>query len=76
VDRQEQIGAGAVGNRRALLELDELVGVAGERDFDARLLLEQIAQAEGHVQHELRLVHAIAASAGVVAAMPGIEDDA
>ena len=45
VDRQEEVGAFAVGDRGALLERDEDVGVARHHDFDAGLILQQLLAA-------------------------------
>ena len=42
VDGQEQIGAFAIGNSRALLQGDELVLATGHDDFDTRHLAEQL----------------------------------
>ena len=55
VNRQEEVGALAVRDRRALLERDEDVGLARHHHFDAGLLLEQLLQPQRDVEHELRL---------------------
>ena len=60
VDREEQIRAFAVGDRGPLLERNEDVGVAGHDHLDAGLLLEQLLQPQRDVEHQLRLVDAVA----------------
>ena len=75
MNRQEQVRAFAVGDRRALLERDEVVGAAGQDDLDAGNLLEQLLETQRDVEHELRFAHALALGAGIVAAVPGIDHD-
>ena len=76
VNRQEEIGVLPVGDARPLLEFDERVGPARHHDVDARLLLQQLLQTQGHVQHEFRFTDLLAERSGIVPAMASVDDDA
>ena len=52
-----------VGDRGALLERNEDVGVARHHHFHAGLVVEQLAQPQRDVQHQLGLVDAVAVRA-------------
>ena len=69
VNREKQIRALAVGDRRALLERDEVVRAAREDDVESRLCLEQLLQPQRDVEHELGLVDAVGLRARIVAAV-------
>ena len=53
---QEQIGFVLVGNGRALLKRDERIVGAGENHFAVQTMLDQRAEALGHVEHQIFLV--------------------
>ena len=76
MNRQEEIRPFAVGDRRALLERDEDVGVARHHDLDARLLLQQLLDAQRDVERELGFGDAVAVRAGIVAAVARVDHDA
>ena len=50
--------------------------VARHHHLHAWLLLEQLLQPLRHVEHELRFVDAVAADAGIMPAVTGVDDDA
>ena len=75
VNRQKQIRALPIGDRGAFLERDELVGLAGEDDVEARARGEQLAQPQGDIQDQLRFVDAVRVGAGIVTAVTRVDDD-
>ena len=75
VAREKQIGIGAICHPRAFFEPYEHVRSAGEDDVDSGVLAEQLFQTKRHVEHDLRLCHLPAERAGIVAAVPWVDDD-
>ena len=73
MNREEEIRALAVGEGRALLQWNEVVGTAGEDDFDAGDFLQEVLEAQRHVEDELGLGDAFAFRAGVVSAVAGVD---
>ena len=72
----EQIGPAAVGHVRPLFERDIRVALAGEQHFGAAAA-EDARGVKGRRQGDGLLPHAQdARGAGVVAAVPGVDDDA
>ena len=74
MDRHEQVGVLDVGHLRPLPERDEAVGVSGHGDVVVRPL-EEAAQLAGDVEGDLLLPHSLGAGAGIVAAVPGVQDE-
>ena len=76
VNRQEQVGPLAIGDRRPLLQRNEHVGVAGHDHLHTGLLLQQRLQPQRDVQRQLGFVDAVALRARIVPAVAGVDDDA
>ena len=76
MDRQEQVRTLAIRDRGPLLERDEHIRAACHHDLNSRLLLQQARQALGDIQRQLRLREAVALRPGIVATVPGVDDDA
>ena len=77
VDGDEQIGLMLIGDGGARLQRNEGVVVAGVDDVGAQLALQQPAQAQRDVEHQIFFQQAVGADgSGVVAAVTGIDDDA
>ena len=76
VDREEQIGSLAIGDRGALFERDEHVAAARHHHLDARLLFEQLLDAQRDVERQLGFDDPVALRARIVAAVAGVDDDA
>ncbi len=51
-------------------------GAAGQHDFDARLLLQQLLEPQRDIERQVGFVEAARLRTGVVAAVPGIDHDA
>ena len=75
VNREKQIGALAVGDRRPFLKRHELVCGARENHLDPVHLFEQLLKAQRDVEDQLRFGHALALRTGIVAAVSGIDHD-
>ncbi len=76
VDRHEQVRLGAPGSRVPLAQADEVVAVAREHRLHAGLRVDARRQRLGDRQHRVFLVRAaFAGSAGIHAAMTGIDRD-
>ena len=75
MNRQENVGAGAVGDLGAFFERYERVGAPRLDDFDAGLPQQQLFEPERHVQRELGFGESLGLGAGVVAAVTGVDDD-
>ena len=72
----EQVGLAVVGERRAVVERDRLVGVAGQQHADAEPALERAFSRRAMRQRDVLLERAGGAlDAGVVAAVAGVDDD-
>ena len=69
VNRQEQIGVLAIGDRGSLLERNVDVGAARQHDLDAELLLQQLLEPQRHVQRQRRFGQALGDRAGIAAAV-------
>ena len=77
VDRNEQIGLVLVGDGGPGFQRDEGVIVAGEDDVGSQASLQQAAQPQRDVQHQVLLHQAVGADGpSVVPAMPGVHHDA
>ena len=76
VNGQEQIGAFAIRDRRALLERNERIRASRQYHVDARLLLQDLLHALRDVEHQIRLDQPVRLRAGVVPAVPRIDHDA
>jgi len=77
VNRDEQIGLRLIGKIGALLERQIGVVAAREHYIRAEARLQQLAQALGHVEHEIFFQQSLAANgAQIPAAVTGIEHDA
>jgi hypothetical protein len=76
MNREEEIGAFTVGDRRAFGQRHEVVGAARQDHVDARHLLEQFLDPHRDVEHELRFGNAFPFRTRVVTAMTGVDDDA
>jgi len=77
VDGDEEVSLRFVGDGGAGLEGDEGVVGAGVDDLDAEFVRQQLAEAEGDVEHDVLLFDAVDAErAGVVAAVACVDDDA
>ena len=73
----EQIGLRLVGEIGALIEGQVSVVGAREHDFRPQSRLQQLAQALGHVEHQIFFQQSLPANrAQVPAAVPGVEHDA
>ena len=75
MNREEQVGAGAVGDRRSLLERDERVRATGHDHLDAGILQERL-QTKRHVEDEVGLLDATGLGAGIVTAVASVDHDA
>ena len=75
VHRHEQLGQVALGEFAALVELDEHVGVARHQHLVAPGGGELVAQHEAERQHHVLLHGAVSLRSGVLATVPGVEDD-
>ncbi len=76
VNRQEQVGVLAIGDRGSLLERNVNVGAAGQHDLDAELLLQQLLEAQRDIERQRRFGEALGDRARIAAAVAGIDDDA
>ena len=78
MDGKEEIGLRVIGDFRALLERDERVVVARIDHFGSRQpLLDELAQAQGHIQAQVFFHQSRGADrAGIMAAVPGVDHDA
>src|SRR5215471_15658323 len=76
MDRDEQVGALLIGDGGAGFERDEGIVLAGVDDFGAEAGLEQFAETAADVENQVFLFYAVGAdSAGIVAAVSGIDDN-
>ena len=77
MDGDEQVGLMLVGDGGARLQRNERVVVAGVDHVGAQARLQQPAQAQSDVEHQILLHHPVRADgAGVVAAVSGIDHNA
>ncbi len=76
VNRNKQVGADLVGNRRPLFQFEERITGPGHDDFAAELLFQLPGEDLGHGQYDFLLQYSARPDgAGVLAAMAGINDD-
>ena len=77
VDREEEVGALRVGDRRPLLEGDEAVRRARHHDLGSQLLAHEPLHPQGDVEHDVLLLYAAGPDrARIVAAVAGVDHDA
>src|SRR5271157_6034411 len=75
--RSDRIGLVLVGDGSTGFQRDEGVIVASEDDVSSHPSLEQPAQAQRHIQHQVLLHQAVRADGpSIVTAMPGVNHDA
>ena len=76
VHRYKQVGLVLVGHRRARLQRNESIVIAGIDNVGAQSVLQQLAQPQRYIQHQV-LFHEPARTdgAGIVTAVAGIHND-
>ena len=74
--RYKQVSLALVGHRRACLQRNESIVVAGVDNVGPKSVLQQLAQPQRHIQHQV-LFHQAARTdgAGIVTAVAGIHHD-
>ena len=72
---EEEIRAFTIGDRRALFQRNELVTLPREHDLDTRLILQELLQPEGHIEHQFRFGDPVCLRAWIVPAVPGVDDN-
>ena len=75
MNREEQVRGFAVRNRGALFQRNEDVGIPRHHHLDPRLIVEQLRDAQRHVEDQFCFLIAVPVRAGIVAAVAGVDDN-
>ena len=76
MDRDEEVGLMLVGNRSARFQRDERIVVAGVNDICAQSRLQQLPQAQRHIEYQVFLQQAVRPNgSGVMPTMSGVDHD-